>query len=239
MRVLIIEDNTAIVQALRRGLRGSYLITTAYNGVQGLHHAEANEYAAIILDLSLPDMAGLMVCRQLRRERITTPILVLTGDGATTKKVELLDAGADDYLTKPFSLEELKARLRVVIRRGTRSIRSTKLAVGDLTLDTVTRCIERAGTPIRLRRKEFDLLEYMMHHAGAVVTRATIVDQIWEMSDGIWTNAVDVHIKYLRDKIDRPFAQPLITTVYGVGYKLELSKPVAAMSTKEGGEEDE
>jgi DNA-binding response OmpR family regulator len=239
MKVLIIEDNAAVTQALRRGLRRSYLVDTARTGTQGLHQAEVNAYDAIILDLTLPDMSGLEVCEQLRRERVSTPIVVLTGRDDIKEKVKLLDAGADDYLTKPFSLEELKARLRTVVRHSTKATRSSKLVVGELTLDTASRRIERAGRPIRLRRKEFDLLEYMMHHAGTVVTRTTIVDHIWEMSDALYTNAVDVHIKYLRDKIDRPFPQPLITTVHGVGYKLELSNAVAAMPTMKGGEADE
>jgi len=225
MKVLVIEDEVAIAQALQRGLRRRYLVDIASTATEGLHQATVNAYDAILLDLSLPDMNGLRVCEQLRREHNTTPIVVLTGNDASADKVRLLDAGADDYLTKPFSLDELKARLRVVMRHSSKAANSSKLVVGELSLDTATRQIERAGRPIRLRRKEFDLLEYLMHHPGSVVTRATIVEHLWEASDAMWTNAVDVHIKYLRDKIDRPFAEPLITTVHGVGYKLETSSP--------------
>ncbi len=232
MKILIIEDEPAIAQALRRGLRKTYLVDTVRTGNQGLQKASLNDYAAIILDLGLPDMPGLVVCEQMREDGVTTPILILTGESGVQLKVALLDAGADDYLTKPFSLEELKARLRVLVRRNAHQLRSSRLTVGDLVLDTVTRRIERAGQIIYLRRKEFDLLEYMMHHAGSVVTRATIVDHIWDLNDGLWTNSVDVHIKYLRDKIDRPFTQmtPMIKTVHGVGYKLETSNPVASMT---------
>lgn len=236
MKVLVIEDDAAIAQALQRGLRRRYLVDIAATAAEGLHQATVNAYDAILLDLSLPDMKGLAVCEQLRREHNTTPIVVLTGNDDSADKVRLLDAGADDYLTKPFSLEELKARLRVVMRHSSKTASSSKLVVGELSLDTASRQIERAGKSIRLRRKEFDLLEYLMHHPGTVVTRATLVDHLWEANDAMWTNAVDVHIKYLRDKVDRPFAQPLITTVHGVGYKLEVNGPSTTIQTKRGGE---
>lgn len=230
MKLLIIEDERGIASALKRGLHRRYIVDLAATGTLGLQKAGINDYAVIILDLGLPDMPGLQVCKLLREEGSRTPILVLTAEGEVRHKVELLDAGADDYLTKPFSMEELQARLRVLGRRNLKKSRSSRLVVGDLTMDTVTRRIERAGTPIRLRRKEFDLLEYMMHHAGTVLSRATLVDHIWDMNDSLWTNSVDVHIKYLRDKIDRPFAhvEPMIKTVHGVGYKLETSNSVAS-----------
>ena len=234
MKLLVIEDEAAIAQALQRGLRRRYLVDVAGTATEGLHLAAVNTYDTILLDLSLPDQDGLAVCEQLRRDRVTTPIVVLTGSASSTAAVRLLDAGADDYLTKPFSLEELKARLRVVMRHSSRATSSSKLVVGELTLDTASRRVERAGQAIQLRRKEFDLLEYLMHHSGAAVSRATIVDHIWELNDAMWTNAVDVHIKYLRDKIDRPFAYPMITTVHGVGYKLEAGIPLTAQITRGG-----
>jgi two-component system, OmpR family, response regulator len=229
MKLLIVEDDFAIATALREGLHRIYIVDIASTGAQAIRKAELNDYAVITLDLSLPDVGGLKVCKQLRDGGVTAPILVVTGQAEVTDKISLLDAGADDYLTKPFSLEELKARLRALVRRQSRDSRSCQLVVGELSLDTATRRIERLGKPIRLRRKEFELLEYMMYHAGTVVTRATIVDQIWDTNDGLWTNSIDVHIKYLRDKIDRPFDFPMIKTIHGIGYKLETSNPVAPM----------
>jgi two-component system, OmpR family, response regulator len=228
MKLLVIEDEAPIAQALRRGLQRHYLIDIAETAADGLHNAMVNAYNAILLDLGLPDMNGFHVCEQLRRENNTTPIIALTGNDDSADKVRLLDIGADDYLTKPFSLDELKARLRVVMRHSSKATSSSKLVIGELSLDTATRHVKRAGRPIRLRRKEFDLLEYLMHNHGRVVTRAALVDHAWEMDDAMWTNAVDVHIKYLRDKVDRPFSKAMIKTVHGVGYKLEIgSFPVA------------
>lgn len=229
MKVLVIEDETEIARALRRGLQSCYLIDIAETAADGLHNVMVNAYNAILLDLSLPDMSGFHLCEQLRRENNTTPIIVLTGNHNSADKVRLLDIGADDYLTKPFSLDELKARLRVVIRHSSKAATSSKLVIGELSLDTATREVERAGKSVRLRRKEFDLLEYLMHNPGRVVTRAALIDYAWEMNDVMWTNAVDVHIKYLRDKIDRPFSKPLIKTVHGVGYKLEADSFTTAL----------
>jgi len=227
MRLLVVEDDSGIVASLRRGLRTNYVVDIAKTGADGLDRAEITTYDAIVLDLNLPDQSGLEVCRELRIRPKSAPILILTGSADIEDKVTLLDAGADDYLTKPFSMEELKARLRVLVRRSSRA-GSSLLVVDDLKLNTATRHVERAGTQIQLRRKEFDLLEYMMYHSGTVITRSMIIDHVWDSHDNLWTNAVDVHVKYLRDKVDRPFATALIKTVHGVGYKLEVSKPVAA-----------
>lgn len=230
MKLLLIEDNEAVVMALRRGLRAICLIDVATSGKDGLYGAEVGDYDVMVLDLALPDISGLEVCRVLRSQRHTTPILALTGQTSVQHKVAMLDAGADDYMTKPFSLEELKARLRVLMRRDVVCQHSSILRVHDLTLSLADRRVERAAVPIHLRRKEYALLEYLMHNAGKVVTRAMIIDHVWDVSDTLWTNAVDVHIKYLRDKIERPFAGPvLITTVHGVGYKLEAFAALAAM----------
>ncbi len=225
MKVLTIEDDDLIVKVLQRALAPTYRVEVAETGSQGMHQAEVNDYDAILLDLNLPDMHGLEVCQYLREHKVATPILVLSGQSSVDDKVRLLDAGADDYLTKPFSLEELKARLRTLLRRGLEGSQSSSLRVGDLVLNTAARWVKRANQTIQLRRKEFELLEYLMHHAGTVVTRESIIDHVWDASDVMWTNAVDVHIKHLRDKIDRPFGQPMIMTVYGVGYKLEAAAP--------------
>jgi two-component system, OmpR family, copper resistance phosphate regulon response regulator CusR len=230
MKILIIEDSSEVISALRRGLRANYIIDVVHTGGDGIHEAEVSNYDAIILDLGLPDMPGAMVCRSIRALSITVPILILTAAVAVEDKVRLLDIGADDYLTKPFSLEELKARLRVIIRRDAPATGSSTLSVGDLVLDTTTRRVERSGITVYLRRKEFDLLEYLMYHQGAVVTRAMIVDHVWDVNEGLWTNAIDVHIKCLRDKVDRPFSVPLIKTVHGVGYRLEVPPAIVAQS---------
>jgi len=231
MKLLLIEDDAEMVACLRRCLHESYIIDAVATGSEGLHEAEVGNYDAIILDLMLPDMLGVTVCQRLRQRQIVSPLIVLTARAGVNDKVLALDAGADDYLTKPFSLEELRARLRVLVRRQPQAARTSRLSVGDLTIDIATRRVNRGEVPIKLRRKEYALLEYLMHNAGIVVTRAMIVDHVWDAGDSLWTNAVDVHVKYLRDKIDRPFNTPLITTVHGVGYMLEAPpSPVAATS---------
>jgi two-component system, OmpR family, response regulator len=223
MKILLVEDDAAMVACLRRCLHESYIIDAVTTGVEGLHEAEVGSYDAIVLDLMLPDMLGVTVCQRMRQGQIVTPILVLTARAEVNDKVLALDAGADDYLTKPFSLEELRARLRVLVRRQPQAVRTSQLRAGDLTIDLATRRVSRGEVLIKLRRKEYALLEYLMHNAGIVVTRAMIVDHVWDAGDSLWTNAVDVHVKYLRDKIDRPFNTSLITTVHGVGYMLEAA----------------
>lgn len=231
MKILLVEDESGMVACLRRCLQESYIIDAVATGAEALHEAEVGNYDAIILDLMLPDMLGVTVCQRLRKRQVVAPILVLTARAEVGDKVLALDAGADDYLTKPFSLEELRARLRVLVRRQPQVVRTSQLTAGDLTINIATRRVSRGGVPIKLRRKEYALLEYLMHNAGIVVTRAMIVDHVWDAGDSLWTNAVDVHVKYLRDKIDRPFDTSLITTVHGVGYMLEAPPvPVVAES---------
>lgn len=178
--------------------------------------------------MNLPDLPGLAVCERLRERGAQCPILVLSAEASVMSKINLLDAGANDYLTKPFSVGELKARLRVLTRANQYlySRPTVLLAAYGLELNRQTRTVTREGTVISLRRKEFALLECLMEHAGAVVSRTTLARYAWQ-GDELWTNTVDVHIKHLRDKIDRPFEQPLIRTVHGLGYKLELL-PIAA-----------
>jgi two-component system OmpR family response regulator len=228
MRLLIIEDNFGITLALSQALSPSYSVDCVDSGTLALEKAPANVYSAILLDLNLPDMPGLEVCKALRKAHVSAPILILTAEARTSTKVELLDAGADDYLTKPFSLDELKARLRAITRHHDAIAPSiNRLVVGDITLDKAKHTVERNGQRIELRRKEFALLECLMSHAGTVVTRSLLTSYAWNDDDDTWTNTVDVHIKYLRDKIDRPFGQRLIKTVHGLGYKLEVSSPLA------------
>ncbi len=221
MRILIIEDNKQVVSALARGLKSAYAIDAAYSGQDGLLQALSTSYDAIILDLQLPDMNGAEVCKTLRQEGRGMPIMIITASIEVAAKVKLLDIGADDYVTKPCSMEEVSARLRALLRRRVDSGISNQLSVGDLELDVTSRTVRRQGVSIVLRRKEFDLLDYLMRNQGRPVTRSMIIEHVWDMNENLWTNAVDVHIKYLRDKVDRPFSHKLIKTIHGVGYKIE------------------
>lgn len=221
MRILIVEDSKRVATALREALRGSYIVDVEHTGRTALNNINLPSYDVILLDLGLPDMSGREVCEQLRARKIAAPVIIVTGDDTIGSKVSVLDCGADDYLTKPFHAEELKARIRAVLRRNTHQTNDMRLAIGELELDPASRTVTRDGNEIELRRKEFDLLEYMMRNHGRTLTRQMILDHVWENSDGLWTNAVDVHIKYLRDKVDRPYERQLIKTVHGVGYKLE------------------
>lgn len=221
MRLLIVEDDMAVITALRRGLQNSYVLDVATRGDEGLHKAEMGDHDLIILDLNLPDQSGLDICRELRAAGRTTPILIVTARTEIEDKVRLLDIGADDYLTKPFSLEELRARIRALLRREA-SGASSRIEVGPLSVDTASRTVSYDGEAVELRRKEYDLLEYLTRNAGKTLTRQMILDHVWDMNESLWTNVVDVHIKYLRDKLDRRFGKKMILTIHGIGYKLDI-----------------
>jgi two-component system OmpR family response regulator len=223
MKLLIVEDEEGIILALYRALAPQYMIDTAGTVRSALQKTAGTLYDAIILDLHLPDGDGLKVCEQVRSSGDDTPILVLSGDIVTDQKVTLLDSGANDYMIKPFDIDELKARLRVLLRDPKAPSHHPRLAVGDLVLDRVKHHVQRADRSIDLRRKEFDLLECLMQNSGMAVTRATLSSCAWPDGDGLATNTVDVHIKRLRDKVDRPFVTPLIKTVHGLGYKIDTS----------------
>lgn len=220
MRLLFVEDDRGIAAALIQALANDHQITLAPTGGRGLFEARNNQYDAVILDLNLPDMSGLDVCRQMREDGMTLPILILSAETEIMSKIRLLDAGADDYLTKPFSLGELKARLRV-LHRNTANAKPLPKVIehGDLMLDADRHYVERQGQRITLRPKEFLLLECLMLQPGLVISRSALGNYAWH-GDTPWTNTIDVHIKHLRDKIDRPFERPLIQTVHGIGYKL-------------------
>lgn len=222
-KILLVEDDRGIANALVQALGGSYSIDPATTGGSALHKIDNGHYDIIVLDLNLPDMTGLAVCRQLRDQGVSNPILILSAESRILTKINLLDSGANDYLTKPFSLGELKARLRALTRAGSQlpAQSASQLVAGGISLNRQTFEVSREGVAINLRRKEFALLECLMEHAGSVVTRRALTRYAWQGSEDLWTNTVDVHIKYLRDKIDRPFSQPLIQTVHGFGYKLE------------------
>lgn len=221
-RLLLVDDDRAIVAALCQALQSSYDVDVALSGRLAIYKADNETYDAIMLDLNLPDCRGIDVCQQLRERGCAAPILILTGEGGVMSKIGLLDAGANDYLTKPFSLGELKARLRAMMRPSpSAGTVNNNLSIYGLELNHRTCQAWRNGIELKLRRKEFALLECLMEKAGTVVSRAQLGCHAWQGND-LWTNTVEVHIKHLRDKVDRPFGQRLIHTVHGVGYKLDL-----------------
>jgi two-component system copper resistance phosphate regulon response regulator CusR len=220
MRILIAEDDPALASFVKKGLEAEYYaVDISPNGEQARAMAAELDYDLLILDLGLPLLDGVTVLRSLRESKPSMPILIVTSRNLVEDRVQCLDLGADDYLTKPFSFAELSARIRALLRRSRLSTTST-LSVADLKLDRVERRVERAGRRIDLTSKEFALLEYMMRNAGRRVTRAMIIEHVWNLSFDTSTNIVDVYVNYLRRKMDKDFASPLIHTVRGVGYEL-------------------
>ena len=223
MRILIIEDNPVVAQALRYELRPFYSVDVCNTGKKGLVAAQSTKYDTIILDLGLPDMDGEKICKLLREKKIRTPIIILSGKGEVKGKVELLNMGADDYVTKPFNFHELRARIDVAMRHTSNNSPSGAIEIAGLRLDPSSRTVSRYDDPITLRRKEFDLLEYLMRNMNQTLTRVMILEHIWDMNENLWANVVDVHIKHLRDKVDRPYGSKLIQTVHGLGYKIQVA----------------
>lgn len=220
MRVLIVEDSKPLLKALRRGLEEEgYAVDTAEDGEEGDYKARTANYDAIILDLMLPKKDGLTLLKEWRSSGLTVHVLVLTAKDTTTDKVKGLDIGADDYLTKPFQLEELFARLRALVRRS-HQVKDPILRVHDLEIDTAARTAKRAGQPVHLTPREFALLQFLAFHRGKVVTRSMIWEHLYDEYDENTSNVVDVYIRYLRTKIDKGFDLPLILTRWGEGYML-------------------
>ena len=220
MRILLVEDNRRLNNSLKMSLvDDGYAVDPAYDGEEGEELAAIYPYDAIVLDIMLPKKDGLEVCRALRRRRNNTPILLLTARDAVEERVSGLDSGADDYLVKPFAIEELRARLRALLRREA-SDKSGPLTVADLSVDPATHQVERGGRGVRLTAKEFALLEYCMRNAGRVITREMAESHIWSYDFQAISNVVDVYIRRLRRKIDDPFEVKLFETVRGVGYRL-------------------
>jgi two-component system copper resistance phosphate regulon response regulator CusR len=220
MRILIAEDDPALASFVKKGLEAEYYaVDVSPNGEQARAMAAELDYDLLLLDLNLPLLDGVTVLRSLRQSKLKMPILILTSRNRVEDRVQCLDLGADDYLAKPFSFAELSARIRALLRRSHLSATST-LSVADLKLDRVERRVERGGRRIDLTSKEFALLEYMMRNAGRRVTRAMIIEHVWSLSFDTSTNIVDVYVNYLRRKMDKDFASPLIHTVRGVGYEL-------------------
>lgn len=224
MRILVIEDEHKIARALKKALeQESYAVDVAYDGDEGYGMATTEPYDAAIIDRMLPgEHDGVAIVKAMRKEKIHTPVLLLTALGGIQDRTEGLDSGADDYLVKPFALEELLARVRALLRRPTRT-ESTILTAGDLTLNTVTYEVKRADTVIPLTSKEFALLEYLMRNQDRPISKEVIISHVWDYDANILPNTVEVYIRYLRSKVDQPFDTPLIHTVRGFGYKLQAT----------------
>jgi two-component system, OmpR family, response regulator len=222
MRILVVEDEHKIANSIKKGLeQESYAVDVAYTGIDGYDLASSEEYDLIVLDVLLPHMSGIEICQKLRKNNIHIPILMLTAKGQTGDKVEGLDSGADDYLTKPFAFEELLARIRALIRRPHVSL-GTALTIEDLSLNTISFEVKRDNKIIQLSNKEFALLEYLLRHPNQILTKEQIIGHVWNYDSDVLPNTVEVYIGYLRNKIDKPFPNKnsLIHTVRGFGYKL-------------------
>ncbi len=221
MKILIVDDEKQFVHTLKDHLKAEYSVDVAFSAEDGEFHAKEYDYDVIILDIGLPDRNGIVLCDDLRKQGIKSPILMLTGEYAVAKKIEALDIGADDYLVKPFSFPELKARLRALLRRKPQDIRTSILTLGDLSINITDRTVKRGTKEIVLQRKEFQILEYFMRNPGKLITRGKLLEHAWDSEVDSVANIVDVHIKYLRDRIDRSYPKKMIKTVYGLGYKIE------------------
>lgn len=222
MRILIVEDEKKLADSLKKALEAeAYAVDTVNDGQTGYETAAVEPFDLIILDIGLPQMDGLEVCRKLRQEKIAAPILMLTARDAVNDKIIGLDSGADDYLIKPFDFEELLARIRALIRRG-QPEPAVRLQVGSLELDSTGRSVKRNGKDINLTAKEYTLLEYLMRHPKQILSKTQILEHVWDLATDPFTNVVDVYIGYLRNKIDRghPQEKPLIHTVKGLGYRI-------------------
>ena len=221
MRILIVEDEPRVASFLKRGLEAEhYAIDVAPDGEQGLRLARTQDYDLVLLDIMLPKLDGFEVLRRMRARGIDTPVLVLTARGSLGDRVRGLDLGADDYLPKPFAFEELLARVRALVRRGS-DRGSPTLAVGPIVLDPVTRTVTVQDSKVDFTPKEFALLEYLMRNEGAVLTRAMIAQNVWDLNFDTYTNVIDVFINHLRKKLQRHGCERLIQTVRGVGYVLK------------------
>jgi DNA-binding response OmpR family regulator len=225
MRALIVEDDDTIAEFVARGLREvGFAVDRTADGDAGYDAATRQSYDVAIVDVMLPKRDGLTLIEDLRRKKIVTPVLILSARRSVDDRVRGLQSGGDDYLTKPFAFAELLARVQALLRRSTRTPEPTTLTVEDLVLDLLSRRVTRAGAAVELRPREFALLEYLMRHAGTVVSKTMILSHVWEYNFDPQTNIVDVLVSRLRDKIDRPFARRLLHTVRGVGYRLGESR---------------
>ena len=221
MRALLVEDDVTIADFVVRGLReAGFVVDHVADGEAGLASASQQPYDVAIVDLMLPKRDGLSLIEELRKRKVSTPVLILSARRSVDDRVHGLQSGGDDYLTKPFAFAELLARVQALVRRATRAPEPTTLTVDDVVLDLLSRKVTRRGTPLDLRPREFTLLEFLMRHAGHVVSKTMILSHVWEYNFDPQTNVVDVLVSRLREKIDRPFEKKLLHTVRGVGYVL-------------------
>jgi DNA-binding response OmpR family regulator len=222
MYLLVVEDDTRIANLVQRALvAAGHRVDVVHDGLEGLGRAEAGAYDLVVLDVMIPGMDGYEIARELRKSKVRTPILMLTARDAVADRVKGLDSGADDYLVKPFALEELLARVRALARRPADVADTETLQVGDLRADLSRRVVHRGEREVELTTKEFDLLAYLMRNTGHVLHRSQIRDHVWGYDADPVSNVVDIYVHYLRDKIDKHTTQPLIRTVRGVGYTLK------------------
>lgn len=222
MRVLVVEDDNKIASFVVKGLKQSgFAVDHCADGEEGLAYAQSAPYDAAVVDVMLPKLDGLSLIRTLREKGVRMPIIILSAKASVDDRVRGLQAGGDDYLTKPFAFSELMARIQALIRRSTNAAEPTRLSVGDLTLDLLTRDVRRAGQPIELQSREFALLEYLMRNPGRVVTKTMILEHIWDYSFDPQTNVVDVLVHRLRTKVDKDFPKKMLQTIRGVGYVIK------------------
>jgi two-component system OmpR family response regulator len=222
VRILLIEDDVKVASWVTRGLKeAGFTVDLAADGEEGLHRALTETYDTAIVDIMLPKLDGLSLIEELRRQKVSTPILILSAKRSVDDRVQGLQRGSDDYLTKPFALSELLARVQALIRRASAASEPNSLVVGDLSLDLITRVVRRGDKEIPLQPKEFALLEYLARNAGKVVSRTMIMEHVWDYNFDPMTNVVDARICKLRDKIDRDFGTKLLHTVWGAGYVLK------------------
>jgi len=220
MRVLVVEDEARLADGVRRGLEAEgFAVDVAPTGTDGLWMARENEYSLILLDIMLPGMSGYRICETLRAEKNWTPIIMLTAKDGEWDQVEALDTGADDYLTKPFSFAILLARMRALLRRGGAE-RPSVLEAGDIRLDPASRAVSRGSTSIELTAREFAVLEYLMRRRGEVVSKRDVIENVWDYDFEGDPNIVEVYVRHLRNKLDRPFGREAIETLRGFGYRL-------------------
>lgn len=221
MRILIVEDERRLSNIIKKGvIEDGFAVDQAFDGEEGLYLGESEEYDLIILDLMLPKISGLDVCRELRKKNIKIPILMLTAKSTTQDKVAGLDSGADDYITKPFSFLEFRSRIHAIIRRSQKDS-SPILKISDLEADPLKHVVKRAGEKIDLTPKEFSILEFLMRHKGEVITRTMIIEHVWDYNFDGMSNVVDVFVASLRKKIDSVSKNKLIQTIHGVGYRID------------------
>lgn len=222
MRVLVVEDDNKIASFVVKGLKQSgFAVDRCADGEEALLFWRSTPFDAAVVDIMLPKLDGLHLIQQIRRENIRTPVIILSAKASVDDRIRGLQAGGDDYLTKPFAFSELLARIQALIRRATNAAEPTKLTVGDLTLDLLTREVKRAGQPVELQAREFSLLEYLLRNPGRVVTKTMILEHIWDYSFDPQTNVVDVLVHRLRGKVDKDFPKKMIQTIRSVGYVLK------------------